>query len=515
MESIFDESGKKSLLAGALGSTHQALSELLAHHPEGLKSMLALWQLLSMDSSEPAFEKTMDAALAHIDSADVLDQALWLGRDGVIRSLIERDIPIGQFLHSEARQKKQWELGEGEKQQDEFGPISVNNEIYQIARMAALTGGEMSPMGLHELSRLSPARPGCTMTPASVDDTASWLSLALFVGNFNDAEKIWQDRLDAGGEWSVAERAEASLAWWSASESWVGHAPSEWWDRLMDPKVALEPVRVRPGWAELFRSDSHTRFHNLKGHAESALAQAESGEPADMLGLLLKTLQLTSGPMEMVRPVDMAVDGLASVSPEHLGKELEGFMSKVVAFDWAGVPEDTQGRALAMVALDRGRSASSYVRGSTQCLNALWIPLVKALDQEDQDIWWSLATSLAISGYVSPMKESVSIFKGRFGLAVGQALAMEAGGAIEKERGVAGGRSMGVLERFWKEIAPCITHTSTPEVAQQWEDRRESMLPRLAGLDPRKPGGEEELTQMIMDLKVPLSPPKASIKPRF
>lgn len=517
MKPMFNESTKRRLLTSALASTHLTLSELLEHYPEGLSSMLSLWRLLSMDYSDPAFEQTMDAALESIDLADVLDQALWLGRAGPIRSLVERDIPIGRLLHPDTCQEKQWEVKDGAKQQDEFGPISANDETYQIARMAALTRRGLSPIGLHELSRLSPDRPGCTMTPASVDDTTSWLALALFVGKFDDAEKIWHDRLDAGGEWSVVERAEASLAWWSSAESWGGmnHAPSSWWERLMAPGVALEPVRVRQGWAEMFRSDSHTRFQNLKYHAESALVQAENGDSADMLGLLLKTLQLTSGPMETVRPVDIAINGLASVSPEHLGEDKEKFMSKVAAFDWASVPPDAQDRPLAMVALDRGRAADSHMRGNTRCLDTLWIPLVKALRQEDQDIWWSLATSLAISGYVSPMKVSVSIFKGRFGLAVGQALAMEAGGAAERGERVNDGRCTKVIRRFWQEIVPCITHTSTPEVALHWEERRKEMSTRLGGLDMRKSGGEEELLAMIMDLRSPLPQIKKSPKTRL
>lgn len=493
----FSESGKKKLMSASLGCTSLALEKLIETHPEGLKSLLAQWELFLLSQEDPGFEDLMDKALEHISANDMLYQAMRLEKMDVVKSLALRGVEIGRAIHP-LRMTPEGDMGGSEE--DEGGPTPPGGEVFMISRL----GAEGVVPDLLHLSRIDPSRPGCILAPAK-GRTTSWLAMALAYGQGDHAEGIRQDRLDSGGKWSTEELAEAALFWWTGAEGWIREPEDmgKWWDRLMGPEVALTPVPVKQGWGRLFEVNSDVRFHNLKGHAESSLMRAEEGKEADMLGLLTRTLDLTSKTPEVLRPVDMAMRELLwLLAYTEIDERADALLKKVKAFDWESIPANEQGREAAMIALEQGFQNGTS-QESTPIDGAIWIPLVKGLPDAEKEMWWSLACSMAVRGYAIPMQEAVSHFTGRFDLAGHQSVAMEAAEESKRELKKSPTKGFLVIERFWREVAPSLAHASMPEAARYWEDRRLEMLPKLGAFNPEGGLAEQILDQWVMDLKMP------------
>lgn len=451
-----------NMLRGAAQSVAPVFDELLAHHPEGLRALLAYWQLLSLPEGSPDCEALLDQVLTHMKVEDVAAQALYSGGHQVIEALAARGVRLGALAQSGADKYALEQL-----EDDDWVP---RHEIFVVAQQAADADGEQAapPIGLARLAQLDPGRPGCIKAPAA-GNTTSWLALSLMTNQRSQAELIWQQRLSEGKEWTVEERAEAALAWFASAEEWA-HDPNPsslgvWWDRLMAPEVAFEPVQIKAGWARRLETHSELRFKNLKGHVESALIQAQKGESADMVGVLLRTLDMSSDVLPTARPVDMALLGLAQI-PAY-DQDLAELLKRVRAFDWGSVQPDAQGRGLAIAALEVGFSHPSR-SGQTQALSLLWGKAIPALPEMDKDMWWSLASSMALRGYTLPLKDAVSHFKGRFDLEHHQGVLLEAGELVEdRARHSSFGSSQdslreakAIASRFWEEVALCLAASS-------------------------------------------------------
>ena len=499
------------MLQAATDKVAPVFEDLLEHHPEGLQSLLAYWQMMSLPEGSSKLEAFLDQALERLDVVEVAQQALWSDRRAVLEALVERGVSLGSLMRPDADQRLIQEA-------EEEAYVS-RREAFVVAHIAS-EGSTLPQIGLARLAELDPSRPGCITAPAA-GPTTSWLALALLNNQPSQAERIWQRRLEEGGQWSVEERAEAALAWLAASEGWIEHGVrkslGKWWGRLMTPDVALEPVAVKPSWARQLETNSHLRFRNLKSHVESALVQAERGQPADMMGVLMRTLLMTNPAMPTLRPVDMALFALAQMPSPDEG--VGGFLKRVAAFDWASVPPDAQGRPVAMVALEVGFDKSNS-SSRPQAINALWGKVLPALDELDQGLWWSVACSMAARGHALPLKDASSHFAGRFDLAHHQSLVMEVADLVEETKGTDPRKdrvndAVWVLRRFWNEVVPSLAHASTPAAADFWETRRLEMLPKLSAFKADGALAVETLNQWIMDLKLPLPTVSANPRPRM
>ena len=475
----------------AMEQVGRALEPLLDSDRKGLQSILALWSIIA--SGEPASKESLDMVLAALPAEAVAYQALSMGNLDLIEALSKDGYPVSQLTDGELAEE------------DIYFKANPRDEIGVVSRMAfsKSLGGQGV---LAALNQMEGGRVACVSLPRE-GETASWLALALSCALSKDAEMIWKERKD----WSVAERAEAALAFLgstrcdeTAEVSTEWH--SRWVKRLLSPEVLMHPVPVKQGWARFLQPSNDWRAHNLKEHLTTESQREQNGQSVDIAGVLLRALGLHAGTGQpaSLRPVDFLIHAMGRWQQDapSFYKKLEALRECIQTLDWKGLGEDGFDRPAAMALADTLLSHSSRVHTLSPVVEKALVVAVEMLTPQEQRLWWSMAlTAASQHGYWLLAQATQGLFAGRFDQRVGMgvlgtladrlkeaepsnrdnASSVPVGrkGRMESSASSISDNQKKAVEhvlQFWQNVGPVLVATSDEEGASYWQGLHQGML---------------------------------------